>query len=63
MKRLNTGAEKSIEITLFKIEVKLNMLTLLGDCLRNHKSRGKTWQLFYQVGTILLQNSQTPTYI
>lgn len=63
MKRLNTGAEKIIEITVFKTEVKLNMLTLLGDCLRNRKSRGKAWQLFYQVGTILLQNSQTSTHL
>lgn len=63
MKRLNTRAEKRIEITLFKIEVKLNVLTLLGDCLRNHKSRGKIWQLFCQVGTTLLQNRQPPIYM
>lgn len=42
MKRLNTGAENRIEITVFNIDVKLNRLTLLGDCLKNHKSKGKT---------------------
>lgn len=63
MKRLNTGVEKRIEITVFNIDINLNRLTLLGDCLKYHKSKGKTWQLFYQVGTILLQNSQTPIYM
>lgn len=60
MKRLNTGAEERIEITLFKVEVNLNMLIKLEDQIRNYKMRGRTWHMFYQAGTILVQNSQGP---
>lgn len=60
MKRLRTGAEERTKITLFKIEVKLSMLTQLEDLTRNHKMRGRTWHMFYQAGTILVQNSHGP---
>lgn len=61
MKKLSIGTEERTEITLFKTEVKLNMLIQLEDHIRNYKMKGRTWHMFHQAGTILVQNSQGPT--
>lgn len=56
MKRLSTGTEERIEITLFKTEVKLSMLIWLEDCIRSYKMRARSWCIFCQEG-IIVQNS------
>lgn len=46
---------KRKEITLFKIEVKFNMLTLLGDCLRKSQVQEQN------LATILLDRDHIAT--
>lgn len=47
---------KRKEITLFKIEVKLSMLTLLGDCLRKSQVQEQN------LATILLDRDHIATF-
>lgn len=61
MKRLSTGTEERIEITLFRTEVKLSMLIWLEDRIRSYKMRARTWCIFCQEGTIA-QNSHRPIF-